>query len=1042
MIAPPVALILLATAPFGGDPTTFAHWETPQVHPLELSADGLKLLAVNTADARLMIFDTSGALPVQVAEVPVGLDPVSVRLRGADRAWVVNHTSDSISIVDLPSARVIATLRTADEPCDVVFAGSPLRAFVTCSQANLVQVFDPAQLALPPIDVPLRGEDPRALAVSLGGGTVYAAIFESGNGTTVLGGGLNLGGTGTYPPNAVSDMGGPWGGMNPPPNAGAAFSPAMTPGLPAAPEVGLIVRRDAQGNWFDDNLGDWTRYVTGDRAPRSGRRMGWDLLDHDVAAIDVATLGVSYHDHLMTSCMALAVHPVDGRIALVGSEAQNERRFEPLLNGAFVTMDLALVDPSGVQATVVRELNPHLDYSMPTLPMIERERSIGDPRGLLWSTDGSTGWVSGRGSNNLISIDTSGARSGAPIELEEGPTGLALDDGRGRLYVLQRFAASIGLVDVASRTLVGSTPFYDPTPEVIRLGRPFLYDTHRSSGTGHVACGSCHLDARTDRLAWDLGDPSGAVVPFDQNCRDSSCADWHPMKGPMLTQTLQDIVGKEPHHWRGDRSGIEAFNPAFQSLLGDDTQLDVQEMQAFEDFLATVRFPPNPFRDLDNSLPTDLALPGHYRTGRFGPAGMSLPDGNAVRGLALYRPPNMMDGVACANCHTLPTGMGSDTRLTAAGVFVPIPAGPLGEHHHPVTSGDGSSQLHFKIPQLRNLYERVGHDATQLESTAGFGFLHDGSVDSLARFVAEPVFQVQSDQDVADFVAFLLSFSGSDLPLGSPTNIAEPPGTLSFDTHAAVGAQVTLVDAGTAPLEDLDRITLFEQLAAADAIGLVVHGWIAGESRGLTYQGGRYASDRVRESYTPAGLLAQAAPGSELTWTVVVHSTAWRMGVDRDLDGARDRDERDAGSDPLDPGDRPLGVRYCSPAAPNSSTHAGVMYATGNDLVAEGRFRLYATRLPAHSFGYFLGSRQAGLVPFVGGGSGHLCLGGQIGRFVADVRNSGIQGAFEIDVDLAGLPQPNGLVAALVGETWRFQAWHRDLGPTTNLTDAVRVTFR
>ena len=45
---------------------------------------------------------------------------------------------------------------------------------------------------------------------------------------------------------------------------------------------------------------------------------------------------------------------------------------------------------------------------------------------------------------------------------------------------------------------------------------------------------------------------------------------FDPQKGPMTTQTLQDIIGKEPHHWRGDRDGIEAFNGAFESLLGDD----------------------------------------------------------------------------------------------------------------------------------------------------------------------------------------------------------------------------------------------------------------------------------------------------------------------------------------------------------------------------------------------------------------------------------------------------------------------------------------
>ena len=37
----------------------------------------------------------------------------------------------------------------------------------------------------------------------------------------------------------------------------------------------------------------------------------------------------------------------------------------------------------------------------------------------------------------------------------------------------------------------------------------------------------------------------------------------------------------------------------------------------------------------------------------------------------------------------------------------------------------------------------------------------------------------------------------------------------------------------------------------------------------------------------------------------------------------------------------------------------------------------------------------------------------------------------------------SGTVAAMPGETWHFQAWHRDRNPlpTTNYTDAVSITF-
>ena len=76
------------------------------------------------------------------------------------------------------------------------------------------------------------------------------------------------------------------------------------------------------------------------------------------------------------------------------------------------------------------------------------------------------------------------------------------------------------------------------------------------------------------------------------------------MKGPMTTQTLIGIIGTEPLHWRGDRENLAAFNPAFESLMGDDTQLTPTEMARYEAFVATLTPPPNPFRNIDASLST------------------------------------------------------------------------------------------------------------------------------------------------------------------------------------------------------------------------------------------------------------------------------------------------------------------------------------------------------------------------------------------------------------------------------------------------------
>lgn len=916
-LAPLLTGLALWLAPPAEAQQSFVNFETPHVHPLELSADGSRLYAVNTPDNRLEVFDTSGPVPIPLFHVQVGLDPVSVRLRTPSEAWVVNHVSDSVSIVDLVKRNVVATLRTEDEPCDVVFAGTPERAFVSCSQANRVLVFDPANLGGAPASIEILGEDPRAMAVSPDRTKVYVAIFESGNGSTILGGGQEDSTVLAFPPNVVSDPLGPYGGQNPPPNDGSAFRPPQTPGNPAPPRVGLIVKRDRAQRWMDDNGGDWTDLVSGANASRSGRLPGWDLADNDVAIIDAASLALSYQRGLMNLCMALAVNPASGAVAVVGTDAKNELRFEPNVNGTFLRVQLALFSPAGLGAAAAVDLNPHLDYSVPTIPQAKREAALGDPRGIVWNSAGTRAWVAGMGSNNVVAIDATGKRvgSGRPIEVGEGPTGLALDEPGSRLFVLNKFGSSISVVDTALGQTTAEVGLYDPSPASIRAGRKHLYDTHETSGLGHVACASCHVDARLDRLAWDLGDPSGLVEPVAGNNLGQGLpglttgfTDFHPMKGPMTTQTLQDIIGKEPLHWRGDRKGLEHFNAAFMLLQGDDEVLTSTEMQEFENFLATIHFPPNPFRKLDNTLPTSMPLPGHYTSGRFGPPGQPLPNGNAVRGLSLYRFPNLLDRgtLACATCHTLPSGMGTNFTWTGA-TYVPIPPGPNGELHHAMVSVDGSTQRSFKTPQIRNAYEKVGFDTTQLVNRAGFGFLHDGSVDSLARFISEPAFNVQSDQDVADLVAFVLCISGSELPTGSTSQPFEPPGTSSRDAHAAVGRQTTLVDEAQASPEQLALIDTLAALAASTKVDLVVKGLVANRQRGyVLVSAGSFQSDRAAQTLSLASLKALAAPGAELTFTAVPRGSGVRIGIDRDLDGHYDRDEIDAGSDPADPSSVPL----------------------------------------------------------------------------------------------------------------------------------------
>ena len=826
----PALLCALAAASPATAQTAFWNWETPHVHPLDLTPDGTTLLAVNTADNRLEVFTIAGGLPVLSSEIPVGLEPVSVRASSNTEAWVINHVSDTISIVDLTNGRVKSVIGTGDEPTDVVFANG--KAFVTVSQLNQVRVWSLANLAASPTIITIQGEEPRGLAVSPDGARVYVGIFESGNKTTVVA------------DNVVSQLNSPYAGQNPPPNSGASFNPPIA--VPNPPPVAQIVRQNAAGQWMDDNNRNWSGFVT------------WGLHDHDVGIIDTSTLALTYATGLMTNVMALGVTP-GGVVTAVGTEATNEIRFEPNVQSTFIRARLGSFSPGSPSTTSTADLNPHLSYAVRTIPQSQRNLSVGDPRGIVWSPGGLVGYVSGMGSNNVIAIDTTGARLGQ-LAVGQGPTGLAISADGNRLYVLNKFDGTISTVDTSSTTNpseLSRTAFYDPTPTTIKLGRPLLYDTHATSGLGQASCASCHIDGRTDHLAWDLGNPAGTSKTVDEPCRQgpNNCRAWHPMKGPMVTQTLQQIVGNNPLHWRGDRENVSAFSVAFTGLQGADAEPTATQLQQFTDFLATMHMPPNPFRNQDNTLSTSLATPDGT--------------GNASNGSNLFATLPTLGGGPCTVCHQGPRG-------TNPAVDFP-PAAP------------GIPQT-LKISPLMNMYEKTGFSRASTNNNKGFGFNHDSRSDTLLNvlqvgftFAPGP----QGNQQRLDIEAFLLSFA--------------------TDTHPSIGRQLYLDGANSNSAGTLSTVSQFLTLANANSVGMIAKGKINGIQRGWTYvsSSGIFQSDRAAETITEASLRALATVGGEITYTLVPVGTERRMGIDRDADGALDRDELDLGYNPADPASIP-----------------------------------------------------------------------------------------------------------------------------------------
>jgi len=775
-------------------PSEFVNFEGAQTNPIRISADGTRLFAVNTPNATVSVFDlTTPSNPTLTVEIPVGIEPVSVNINpnvaGNDEAWVVNQESDSVSVVSVSKGIVTDTIYAKDEPADVVFAGNGL-AFVSVARSNLVNVYNASTHALVK-SIPLTGEEPRALAVSPNGATVYVAFAISGNQTTLI-------------PSNIAP---------PPP-------PPVNPALPPPPQVGLIV---------DASDPAWSGVIQ------------YTMPDNDVAAISTSSFSVTYFSHLGTVNLGLAVNPKSGNLYVANTDALNLVMFETNLNGHIVNHQITSVNPTTGQ-TQIWDLNPGINYSQLPNPAA-LATALAMPTSIIFEPTGRYLYIAAFGTDRVATLDTTTGlvtnfveidpqATGATVNpaTKRGPRGLALNSSAELLYVLNRIYNTISIVNLSSHAVTAEFPTgsFDPTPTVIRNGRGFLYD-HKLSGNGTGACASCHIDAELDLLAWNLGNPDGNMTILQQG---GQTIQFHPMKGPMTTQTLRGLVNLEPYHWRGDQPDFAAFNGAFAALLGGQP-LSNADMAAFTNFINTIAYQPNPNQNLDGTFPNSIPLPDRPGVSANPNTGQSVFDTLTIRG-----------GTTCNGCHTDNPGPGSNLLVSLL--------------------GDGPGSQPLKASQLRNLYQKTNLNfKAGAASVNGFGFDHDGGVDGLLALTSDP------------------SFFG---PISTPDQEAIEAYELCFltGTAPAVGYSRTLTSTTvtTGPAQS-DWNTLQSQ-ATAGNIDLIAQGTIQGQITGLLYQPStsEYTTDTTGLGpFTQTQLTTFIQQGGTLTIMGVPPGSGARMAV-------------------------------------------------------------------------------------------------------------------------------------------------------------------
>ena len=140
-------------------------------------------------------------------------------------------------------------------------------------------------------------------------------------------------------------------------------------------------------------------------------------------------------------------------------------------------------------------------------------------------------------------------------------------------------------------------------------------------------------------------------------------------------------------------------------------------------------------------------------------------------------------------------------------------------------------------------------------------------------------------------------------------------------------------------------------------------------------------------------------------------------------------------------GGAPIGTAFCA-ANPNSTGMPGLCTATGSTAVADNNVILRVSQVPAGEFGIFVVALAAGGTTTVN--DGLLCLTGPTGRYdqAGFIWQASPAGSASRAIDLTMVPTPNAFVNTNPGDTWFFQAWHRDVpSGNSNFTTGVEINF-
>ena len=355
----------------------------------------------------------------------------------------------------------------------------------------------------------------------------------------------------------------------------------------------------------------------------------------------------------------VAVTP-DGSLALVTvARPKNLLPATQVAHGWMMTFGLAMIDLATGGVTQI--------------PLDDMDRFYADPYDVIITPDGRRAFITHAGADIVTAIDlvaletlvasapadripalandltASHAYVLARIPTGANPKGMVLSPDGTRLYVAERLADRVAVIDVASLSVVDSVVLGTERVTFLRHGQRLFHHAGQTY-QGQFSCRSCHPEGHTDQLTYDL-EPDGLGRNIVNNV------------------SLRDLGETPPYKWTGK-------NPSLYAQCGYRFAKWLTRTEPYSDY------------DLRALVAYILSLehsPNRYRTGE-------APTPEQVRGAAIFERTVANDGTPipptgrCVTCHPAPRF--TDGMMADVG-----------------TGGDHDSQRTFDTPALDNLYE-------------------------------------------------------------------------------------------------------------------------------------------------------------------------------------------------------------------------------------------------------------------------------------------------------------------------------------------------